>query len=414
MSGSAVAQAVGFLLAPVISRLFSPEDFGVFGAFGALTGVIAAFVTLDYSQAIMLPKRREDAGQVFILSCLATLGVSFLCLAVCLIVPGWFMGLIKTPSGWLLVLLVLAVLVGGLNASFQAWCVRTKAFRQASASQVVRGFSSNGLQVGLGSLQAGAPGLVLSSVLAEILAGINLLRVVRADLREFVRSVCWERVKALAWEYRDFPAYSATQNTLNAVSAGLPVLLLTYYSGIAVAGAYAFGMRMMSAPMNLVLSALRQVLFQRASQYQHEERPLLPLFFKATAGLFGIGVFPVLILVRWSAELFAWIFGAEWQAAGELSRYIAVWLLFVFCALPAVLFARLIRIQHVVFIFNLIVLGVRAAILTVGGSRVPPEQCLAFFALAGAALNALLILIVGGLLMRAERLPRTSSESGVR
>lgn len=402
MSGSAVAQAIGFLLAPVISRLFSPADFGVFGAFGAVTGVIAAFVTLDYSQAIMLPKRREDAGQVFILSCLVTLAVSFLCVVACLIVPGWFMGLLQTPNVWMLGLLVLAVLAGGLNASFQAWCVRVKAFKQTSASQIVRGMSSNGLQVGFGFLKAGAPGLIVSSVLADILASLNLLRVLRADLRGFIAAARWERLKSLAREYRDFPAYSATQNVLNALSNGLPVLLLTHYYGIAVAGAYAFGIRLLNAPMSLVLAALRQVLFQKAGETQHQERPLAPLFLKTTLGLFALGLPPAIVLGIWSPELFAWLFGSQWEIAGEFARYLIGWLLIVFCNLPAVLFARLIRIQRTVFFYSVVVLLARVLALAVGGWYLGALECIVLFSAVGAVLNLGLILLVGRAVLRRE------------
>jgi len=402
MSGTAVAQAVGFALSPVISRLFSPADFGVFGGFNAVTGVIAAFVTFDYSQAIMLPKRREDAGQVFLLSCLVTLGVSLLCLLACLILPGWFKGLLQTANGWLLGLLVLAVLVGGLNASFQAWCVRVKAFKQTSTSQVVRGLSSNGLQVGLGFLKAGAPGLIVSSVLANFVASLNLFRVVRAELRGFIAAARWARLKSPAWEYRDFPAYSATQNLLNALSTGLPVLLLTHYYGIAVAGAYAFGMRLLNTPMGLVTGALRQVLFQKAGESQHEARPLAPLFLKTTLGLFALGLPPALVMGIWAPGLFAWFFGSQWQTAGEFARYLIGWLLFVFCNVPAVLFARLIRIQRVVFFYNVVVLVARVLVLVVGGRYGGALQCIALFSVVGAVLNLGLILLVGHAVLRRE------------
>ncbi|MCZ7636117.1 MAG: oligosaccharide flippase family protein [Verrucomicrobia bacterium] len=402
MSGSAVAQATGFLLAPVISRLFSPADFGIFGTFGAVTGVITAFVTLDYSQAIMLPKRREDAGQVFILSCLVTLCVSCLCLVACLVVPDLFMELLQTLNGWVLGLLVLAVLAGGLNASFQAWCVRVKAFKQTSVSQVVRGLSSNGLQVAFGSLKAGAPGLIVSSVLAEILASLNLFRVVQAELRGFVAAAHWEQLKSLAREYWDFPAYSATQNVLNALSNGLPVLLLTHYYGIAVAGTYAFGMRLLSAPMSLVMGALRQVLFQKAGESQHEEQPLAPLFVRTTLGLFVLGLPPAIVLGIWAPGLFTWLFGSQWQGAGEFARYLIAWILFVFCNVPAILFARLIRIQRTVFFYNVLVLLVRVLALVAGGRYLGALECILLFSAVGAGLNLGLILLVGRAVLRRE------------
>jgi len=379
-----------------------------------VTGAIAAIATLDYSQAVMLPKQREDAGQVFLLSCLVTLAVTALSAGVCLLFPHWLLGLLETRNGWLLALLVLAVLAAGLNASFQAWCVRVKAFKQTSASQVVRGFSSNGLQVGFGLAQAGATGLILSSVLAEFLASLNLLRLIRGDLRAFLAGARWQRLKELASDYRDFPAYSATQNLLNALSNGLPVLLLTHYFGIAVAGAYAFGVRLLWAPTSLISGALRQVLFQRAGEMQHQDHRLSPLFLRSTAGLFGLGLLPTVVLGIWSPYIFAWVFGDQWRTAGEFARYLAFWLLFSFCNLPAVLFAPLIRIQRALFLFNSMLLIARVLSLVVGGLYLTPLQTVALFSVVGGVMNVALILLVGRELLKQEgRLGKKSLRGGL-
>ena len=402
MAGSVAAQAVGFALSPAISRLFTPADFGVFGSFGAVAGMIAAFATLDYSQAVMLPSDREDAGQVFLLSCIVTLAVTFACGAVCVLLPDLLLGILGTQSGWLLAVLVLAVLAGGLSASFQAWCVRNKAFRRTSSSQLVRGLSSNGLQVCFGFAHTGAPGLVISSVFAELLAGLSLAVVSRGDVRAILIRARWGHLKRLATEYRDFPLYSATQNLLNALSSGLPVLLLTHYFGIAVAGAYAFGIRLIEAPMSLVMSALRQVLFQRAGEMQHHGRPLSPLFLKSTAGLFGLGVGPALLLAFSAPALFAWVFGAQWRGAGEFARYLVVWLLFVFCNLPSVLFARLVRIQREVFLFNVVLLIARVSALMVGGTYLTALQTVGLFSVVGGVMNLALIVLVGRALLKRE------------
>jgi O-antigen/teichoic acid export membrane protein len=402
MSGSVAAQAVGVALSPVISRLFTPADFGVFGSFIAVTGVVSAVATFDYSQAIMLPRRRDDAGQVLLVSCLVALVVALASGLVCFLLPRWILGLLNTGDRWLLPLFVLAVLAAGLNASLQAWCVRVKAFEHTSISQVVRGVSSAGCQLGFGVARAGAPGLILSHVMSEFLAGVNLLRVTLGDLRAFVRLARWETLGRLAMEYRDFPMYSASQNLLNALSNGLPVLLLTQSFGISAAGAYAFGMRLINAPMSLVSNALRQVLLQRAGEMQHQERRLLPLFVKSTAGLFGLGLGPTLILAIWAPGLFEWLFGRQWHTAGEFARYLALWLLFAFCNLPAVLMARLIRIQRALFIYNLFLLAARVAALLLGGQYLTVLQCIALFSAVGVVMNAILILIVGRALVLQE------------
>jgi lipopolysaccharide exporter len=402
MSGTAVAQAIGFALTPLISRLFSPSDFGIFGSFNAVSGVIAAGVTLEYSQAIMLPKEKADALNLFLVSCLVTSVIVLISLAACLLAPALLLNLMSTPSAWMLALLVLATLVNGLNNSCQAWCVRVKAFKQTSASQVIRSVSSNGTQIGFGFLKGGAAGLIVSSVLGDMLASLNLVRTLLPDLFALRRSIRWDRMRQLAKDYRDFPIYAASQNVINALSSGMPILLLTHFYGIVVAGAYAFGMRILGAPMGLILSALRQVLFQKAGETQHQGGNLAPLYVKITAGLFAMAFVPSLVLFIWAPQLFTWIFGSQWHTAGEFARFLALWMMFVFCNLPAVLFARLIRIQRAIFIYDLVLLGARGAALMLGGLYLNELQTITLFSLVGAVMNAILIVLVGHAVMKKE------------
>jgi len=395
MSGSVVAQGLGLAASPIISRLFTPAEFGVFGSFSAVTTVVGAAVTLDYDQAIMLPKERSDARVCLLLSCLVTAAMTMVCAVVCLLWPRLVLSALNAQSVWLLLMLGLTSLVGGLNTSFQAWCVRTKAFDETAKSQVVRGIATNGLQVSLGMVQWGAFGLIVSWLAAELLATVNLVHASWKDLVDAFREATWTKLRRAAAEYMDFPIFSASQSVLNALSAGLPVLLLTHFFGIETAGAYAFAMRLLNAPMKLILGALRQVLLQRASEMQHDGERLTPLFLKSTIGLFGLGVLPTLGLSLGAPYMFTLAFGDSWRVSGEFARYLVFWLLFAFCNVPAVLLARLIRVQQAMFMYNALLLTVRALALVLGGLYMSAMNSILLYSAIGAVMNVLLILYVG-------------------
>lgn len=397
-----MAQVIGFALTPVISRLFTPADYGIFGSFGAVTSVIAAGITLDYSQAIMLPKEKEDAFHLFFISCFSTITITLLCALPCLIAPARLIGLMKIPDSGVLVLLVLALLILGFNNALQSWCVRIKEFKQTSASQIVRSISSNSMQIGFGCFKSGSAGLIISSVLADLFASINLLYIFRSDFKSSEHKISWRRIRQLANEYRDFPIYSASRNIINALSMGLPILLLTNYFGIAVAGAYAFADRILSAPMGLILSALRQVLFQKAAETDHHGGSLLSLFIKVTVGLFAIAILPALILIMWAPSIFSFIFGHKWLVAGEFAGSLIIWLIFLFCNLPSVLFARILRLQRRLFFFDIFLLTARTMVLVIGGIYLTASKTILLFSLIGATMNIIFIIIIGYVLMKKE------------
>ncbi|MBN1363503.1 MAG: oligosaccharide flippase family protein [Syntrophaceae bacterium] len=402
MSGSAVAQVIGFALIPIISRLFSPSDFGVLGSFQSVFSIIAAGATLQYTQAIMLPKEKEDALNLFFVSCLCTLAVGSLLLIFCMLAPASVNNLMKTDGVWALALLVVATVVAGLNQSCGAWCVRAKAFKHTAASQVILSVSEKGTQIGFGYLKAGAAGLIVSSVLATILASLNLVRVLLPDLWTLRRFIRWERMKQLARDYRDFPMYAASQNVINALSSGLPVLFLSHFYGIDLAGAYAFGVRILWTPMSFFIGALRQVLFQKAAETQNQGHNLAPLYVKITVGLFALVFFPSMVFFVWAPEIFIWIFGSQWHTAGELAKFLVLWMMVVFCNLPAVVFARIIRIQRTVFFYDLVLLAARILALVLGGLYLTASQCILLFSLVGAAMNLFLIILVGHAVIKKE------------
>lgn len=411
MSGTAAAQAVGFALSPVLSRLFSPTDFGVYGSFDAIATVIAAGATLDYAQALMLPKKTEDAANILTLSCLCSGAIAACCLLFCVVAPGTVRRAIGVQGSWPLILLVLTTLVSGLNQSFQAWCVRRKAFKNTAASQVIRSISAGGTQIGLGWLRLGAPGLAVGSVFADLLASANLFRPVLADLRNLRSSISVVRIKQMAREYIDFPLYSASMNVINALSRGVPVLLLSRFYGIGVAGAYAFAVRVLQAPMRFVLTALRQVLFQRYSEAAHEGSRLFPLYMRTTVGLAALALVPIVLFLLWAPPIFVFVFGAQWQLAGEFSRSLVLWLAFLFCNLPATLFGRILRMQRRLFVIDIILLVARVLTLVIGGMSMTSTTTVVLFSLVGVSANIALIAMIGVALLRADRKRGSNGEA---
>jgi hypothetical protein len=123
---------------------------------------------------------------------------------------------------------------------------------------------------------------------------------------------------------------------------------------------------------------------------------------KITSGLFALAVLPSLVLLIWAPQLFTWIFGSQWLTAGEFARSLVLWLMFAFCNLPAVLFARIIRIQQTIFLFDVVLLPARAIVLIVGGMYMPESYTIMLFAVVGAIMNIILIVVVGHALMRKE------------
>jgi lipopolysaccharide exporter len=395
MTGTAMAQLISFAMMPIVSRLFTTSDFGIFGSYNAVFGVLSTAVTFQYAQAIVLPKYKEDSVNLFYISCLSIILVTTIIAISLILFPRVAQNLVNAPNKWFLLLFLAAVFISGLNQTFQAWCIRVKAFKPTSTSQVIRSVSSISIWITVGFRHMGALGLAVGAICADLLASINLWRVVKNDLKSYHAPLMWGKVKQVAHEYRDFPFFSAPQNIMNSLSQGLPVLLLGYFYGIGIAGSYAFGIRIIQAPMTLLLAPLRQVLFQKASEVHNYGGDLYSLFIKTTGGLLVVALVPCAVLFVWSPQIFSWIFGPEWLEAGIFARWLVLWLIVMFINVPAVLFARILRQQKNSFIFDGFVLLLRAVVLAVGGLYWKPLTTIISFSVLGFILNAVFIIWIG-------------------
>jgi lipopolysaccharide exporter len=130
MSGTALAQIITVSIAPVLTRLYDPADFGLFGIYGAVVGLVTVIVTLQYDQALMLPKEVVDAANLLGASVLSVTGIAGLSALVCFTLGDRIAGLMKSPelARWLW-LVPGSIFLSGLYQSFNSWSTRQKKFR---------------------------------------------------------------------------------------------------------------------------------------------------------------------------------------------------------------------------------------------------------------------------------------------
>jgi len=82
ITGTAVAQAIPVAISPILTRLYSPEDFGVLALFIAITSIISVFATLRFEIAIPQAKHSRDAAAVTALSLLLCTSISLFLLII--------------------------------------------------------------------------------------------------------------------------------------------------------------------------------------------------------------------------------------------------------------------------------------------------------------------------------------------
>jgi len=139
MTGTTIAQAIPIAISPILTRIYTPEDFGVFALYMSIVSVIATIATGRYELAIMLPKKDEDAVNIVALSIIISFFVSFIAFLIVYIFNSQITNLLGSPeiSNWIY-FIPITVLLAGVYQSFNYWNNRKKKYRRLVTSIVMQ------------------------------------------------------------------------------------------------------------------------------------------------------------------------------------------------------------------------------------------------------------------------------------
>jgi O-antigen/teichoic acid export membrane protein len=315
-TGTVLAQFITITASPILTRLYSPEDFGLAALFAAIITSITPAICGKYEVAIVVANKVTISRQLLGVAFNVALGVSLLALAAVLLFDRTIIGLLNAErlGRWLL-LVPLMLMLTGLLTALKYYSNRINEYGVISNSKILLAIFAvaSSLALGVAGFQAG---LLVSTVLATgAVVGWLLYRHRSIPYR---RISTWNRrSKLVAKRYRDFPLYNASTGLLDGLTQALPVFFLSSYFTETLVGYYALMLRVAAAPLSFVSAAVSQVNLKKVSDLVHQQQSVRRYLVKVTLLLVAI-VSPLAIaLILFSPGLFAWIFGEEWREAGS-------------------------------------------------------------------------------------------------
>ena len=335
VAGGAVAQALPLLLGPWLSRLYTPQQFGQYNLFAAVSANVAVVACARYEFALPLLGDPLEAAALRTL-CLRVLAVVTLASATG--AAGWFWWSSHAWTAWL----PAAVAVLGWLSLATLWATRAQAYRALAIARVVQYGGASLAQAGAALLGAGVQGLIVAPIAAAAAAAA----VLRLPLKDEVHPAP-ERWRELARRFRDFPLLNTPHAFMGALQDTAAIALLIAWQGPVAAGFWGFALRYLKAPATLVGGAVSQTLYPRLAAHgasvDHDADAHAPLRVtregraavrRVMAGLAAIAAPLVLLLSALGPWMFEWLFGAQWRGAGELARALAVYIGMHFVAAP--------------------------------------------------------------------------------
>lgn len=365
LSSNIVAQAIGFCVYPLLTRLYSPDDFGLLNLFLSIGGVLLLLATGEYYSAIVLPKTQSESNACFHVGMLCNLLVTTVCV---LSFPfaSQIASLFNAPN--LLSWYFLLPFYVFLSASWQLlnyWYVRLVQFNRVSAYQLIHSSLNAGFKYVFGRGGCTQGGLLVSTVISPFIA-LSSLVVTSYSMCKQLLKINWQQVKKMAVTYRYFPCYTLPKALVNYVGGNLPVLLLAPFFSLTDIGFLGMALALSHVPINQVSKSFYQVFFEYTSRKVNQNEPIW-YFFRRFLWIVGVTVLLVFALLYWILPpLVVWLLGNEWADVVPYIKALMPWLAMVCMYAPIDFVMDIFGKQDKQFYFEVALLIIRSIAMIMG------------------------------------------------
>jgi teichuronic acid exporter len=309
--GTVISQGFNFLFLPFLSRLYSPEEFGLFYAFVGVCQVVGLVSTLKYEKAIILPKSDEEGNDLVLLT-LSIITIYTVIVSVVLIVLNAFTINLGVVQKYIL-LVPVSILSYSFLSTMTLWYQREERFKLISLATIAQTFTIIVLSIVFALLKLNQNGLILGYVLGCFALVFCLVLMQYKRFHFLYQNSSRTKLLANFRAYLNFPKYYLFYDLFATGSISLiPVILTAHYSQ-ADCGFYSMANRILMVPFIVISTSVSNVFMVTANKIYQSGKSfdgfykkiltriiLIGLVIYSTAFFVGGAIIPILLGSKWA------------------------------------------------------------------------------------------------------------------
>ena len=364
LSGNIINQIILIALYPLISRLYSPLQIGLFAQLQAIFQISLLISTLKYDQAIIISKNQEEEKRLISLAFFILVSISALSLIPFCIFPGFISKQLKNESiKFWLYLIPFFTFLGGLQLILNNIAIKRKLFSVSNYSNIFISSSNSIFSFLFGILDFTDIGLFASRLLSYSLSVIIFfMKKLKIEIYAFSLKN-FSALKETAIKYKEFPLYLNTSNVVNMLSISILSLLISRYWDVAVLGYFSMANATLNLPINMIRKTFQTVYYQRASEFIDNKIQLLKDYKRLTLILALSSIIPLIVVSLWGEKIYVTFLGDNWLRSGKIAVSIFPWLVATLIATPATVIIPVLNLQKYILILQTLIFITRIALL---------------------------------------------------
>jgi O-antigen/teichoic acid export membrane protein len=319
LGGTIIAQLITILFSPILSRQYSPFEFGIFAAYSSTISIISVVCCGRYELSIILPEEISKAFKLVNLCVTISIGLSLVSIPLVAVIysTSYFL------NSEYIILLPLVIVISALNISLLYFHNKSQNFKYNSISKIIQS-GSVGIISFLVAFYFRKYGLIIGTLIGQFSCTIYLFVRLPAEykIKVFDFSDFSSKLN-LAKEFLYFPKFTLIPSFLNMFSTQSINYFLILSYGSFSAGNYFFASKIILLPASLISGSFTDIFFQKVVERKSKQEKIYPFLISNLIYLLLIATFFFIVFFFMAPVLFDKIFGVKWIEAGKLCGVIA-------------------------------------------------------------------------------------------
>ncbi len=330
MIGTTIAQAIPIVISPILTRIYTPKDFGVLALFLAISTIFGSIANARYEIAIMLPKKDEDAINIFALGFIINCFISLILLVLVILFNSYFTTFLENKEiiSWLYFVPIAVFFIGLFNL-LNYFNNRRKNYKDLRNATILKSIILAVVQLSVGFVKSGADGLISGSIVSNIFANMKLIKNITKD-KNLMTKISKFKMIFLAKRYKNFPKYNLPSTLSDTITQQLPFLMIPKIFSLSISGYFSLSQKLIVLPSSLIAKSISQVYFQKITENKNNKIANMPILVNTIKKLFLIALPITILIFLFAPYLFEIIFGKEWTISGEIAKYLSLIFLITF------------------------------------------------------------------------------------
>lgn len=321
---TAMGQLTFVLATPLLSRLFTPEDFGIFIIYLSIVNICGPIVGLKFESGLYAVESRDHARQTLALSIVTMAIMTLLAIGLVLLTSDHLPGSFGKAAARFGLLVPFGILLAGLWGSTSAWAIKADAIPTLAVARFVQPTAMTVLQLAAGL--AHLPGI--SMVIAHLISHIGYASYILACslTAEDWHGLCSFKLRLLlngAREHKKFPLFIMPAQVGALTVSNLPPILIGLIFGTDVAGHWGLAYRLIGAPITIISMPLGHVFTSEVSR-DRSATHVRALGRKILLSSIVLVAIPLLLLGSVAPGLSGLLLGPHWVLTGQIASALAI------------------------------------------------------------------------------------------